>query len=217
MERKKSLRFRAALYLIFTFGVLWHAIPYTRGIVMALTTSALLISYILVLYPEYISKNLKVIIWLLSASVITFIIEVIGTQTSLIFGNYDYGKTLGLKVAGVPLVIGFNWSFIIWGCSEAASKLKLNILIKILTAASAAVFLDFLIEPVAMYLDYWQWEGNIIPLQNYIAWFIISVIFSASYYYIKAKSRSTLPVHFYLTQIIFFGLLNLIMVWLWEF
>lgn len=33
---------------------------------------------------------------------------------------------------------------------------------------------DFFMEPVAMRYDFWQWKNGIIPLKNYIAWFVIS-------------------------------------------
>ena len=40
---------------------------------------------------------------------IGMIAEILGVQYGLIFGNYEYGNNLGLKILGVPLLIGFNW------------------------------------------------------------------------------------------------------------
>ena len=37
------------------------------------------------------------------------------------------------------------------------------------------VLLDIMIEPVAIELDFWQWEGGNIPLQNYLMWFIVAL------------------------------------------
>jgi putative membrane protein len=36
---------------------------------------------------------------------------------------------------------------------------------------------DLLLEPVAIKLDFWNWQGGAIPLQNYVAWYVISVVF----------------------------------------
>jgi bisanhydrobacterioruberin hydratase len=210
MERAQHYMNIVLLYLIFLFGVLWHSITPIRELVLFLTAPALILSFLLVLYPEYKQRNNSVILWLVSVAVITFFIEVIGVSTSLIFGSYKYGNTLGVAVLEVPLIIGFNWAIIIWGSSELADRLKFNRLIKVLIAASAAVLIDFLIEPVAMKFNYWQWSGSVIPYRNYIAWFVIALFFSSSYFYFKQKSSTTLPIHFYITQIIFFGGLNLI-------
>jgi putative membrane protein len=42
-------------------------------------------------------------------------LEVVGVKTGLIFGEYKYGSTLGIKLFEVPLIIGFNWVFVILG------------------------------------------------------------------------------------------------------
>jgi bisanhydrobacterioruberin hydratase len=210
MEREDNMKSILGLYIIFGFGILWHIIPSTRAIVTGLTPLALLLAFAIILYPEIKKKNWNLISWLIIVSVVTYIIEVAGVSTSLIFGEYEYGKNLGVKVLEVPLIIGLNWVIIIWGSTELAAKLKVPIFFTALSAAILAVLLDLLIEPAASFLGYWSWEGDIIPLQNYIAWFIIAFIFSLSYLFLKSDSKSILPVHFYATQVLFFGMLNIV-------
>jgi putative membrane protein len=36
--------------------------------------------------------------------------------------------------------------------------------------------LDYFVEPVAMALGFWHWENDVIPLQNYMMWFITSLV-----------------------------------------
>jgi len=43
-----------------------------------------------------------------------YLIEVLGVNTGLIFGNYRYGSALGLKVWEVPLLIGVNWLILVY-------------------------------------------------------------------------------------------------------
>ena len=68
-----------------------------------------------VLYFSYKKGELKFLIWCLIVYTVTFSLEVLGTSTGIIFGSYTYGNTLGLKFLGVPLIIGFNWVFVILG------------------------------------------------------------------------------------------------------
>jgi bisanhydrobacterioruberin hydratase len=205
------MKLKIILYLIFLFGVLWHIIPGTKPLVMEMTPLVLLLSYIIIIYPEIKLKNYNTLIWVLAVSVATYLIEVVGVNTSMIFGEYVYGDTLGVKLLGVPLVIGINWAFIIFGSSEIVMRIPVNKIVRIFMAASLAVMLDFLIEPVAVYLDYWRWENNIIPVQNYAAWFILALIISSSYQFFRIRSKSSLPVHFFITQVLFFGSLNIFM------
>lgn len=200
------------IYLIFVFGILWHSIPLTLTYVLYLTPWVLLIAYVIVLFPEWKNKNHRVLIWLAGVYFVTFLIEVIGVKTGMIFGPYKYGETLGIHILDTPLIIGMNWGMIIWGSVILAERIKVPVIIKIIVASSAAVLLDILIEPAAVILDYWQWDSGIIPLRNYIAWFMIALIFSASYFLFRIRTENQLPIHFLLSQFIFFSGINLIKV-----
>jgi putative membrane protein len=142
----------------------------------------------------------------------TFAIELVGVQTGAIFGQYTYGDTLGKRFLGVPIIIGLNWVIVIMAASEAANLLKVALVPKLFIAAFLAVLLDFLIEPVAAKLGYWYWSGGIIPVQNFIAWFVLSFILAAGYYIFRISSGNRLSIHFYISQLIFFGALNFVKV-----
>ncbi len=38
--------------------------------------------------------------------------EIIGVNSALLFGDYSYGSVLGLKIGGVPVLIGVTWAFV---------------------------------------------------------------------------------------------------------
>ena len=42
-------------------------------------------------------------------------------------------------------------------------------------AGLLCTLMDFVIEPIAIKYDFWSWEGNEIPLFNYLTWFVFSV------------------------------------------
>ena len=43
-------------------------------------------------------------------------------------------------------------------------------------AALLMLGIDYIMEPVAIASDFWNWNGTIVPLWNYICWFLIAWI-----------------------------------------
>lgn len=125
--------------------------------------------------------NLNTIITFLIIVVGGFLIELVGTKTGWLFGSYEYGAVLGWKLFGVSLVIGINWYAVVLASSNIARLFKTSYLIQAIISGALCVGIDFLIEPVAIKFGFWSWEGNEIPLFNYITWFVFAVLFSYTY------------------------------------
>ncbi len=142
---------------------------------------------------------------LLLIALIGFFLEVLGVKTELIFGSYYYGRTLGLKAFSVPLLIGANWAILLY-CTAQISQLK-NQILNALFGAFLMVFLDFFIEQIASRFDFWYWKNGIIPLQNYIAWFIISFALNLAFQKRLGQKSNLTAKAFYMIQITFFGAL----------
>ena len=51
------------------------------------------------------------------------IVELLGVNYGLFFGDYSYGDNLGSKIYGVPYVIGFNWVLLIIATGSVSDKL----------------------------------------------------------------------------------------------
>jgi putative membrane protein len=149
--------------------------------------------------------------------------EIIGVNTGLLFGNYQYGQVLGPKLYGVPLLIGFNWFNIVF-CSGSLltqcidlirRKWNVNIIARtytmavVLGGAAIATGFDIILEPVAVKLNFWSWENGHIPLFNYICWFMISAILLGLKMYLKKISVNTFASSLFIIQALFFLLLNL--------
>jgi len=215
MERSQNIKKYKEeyfLYLIFTVGIIGHLVDQLIPIMLYLTPFTLLLTGIVVLYKSYKSSNKLFLYWIIITYLITFSLEVIGVKTGLIFGEYLYGETLGLKLFDVPLIIGFNWVFVILGAISIARIISKNNLVVSLIAALIAVIFDFILEPVAIKLDYWQWSENIIPLQNYAAWFLIAFFSSFFYEQFKIETDSKISIHYLIIQFIFFLFINLFQV-----
>ncbi|MCX8010823.1 MAG: carotenoid biosynthesis protein [Ignavibacteria bacterium] len=197
------------LYLMFIVGIFGHIFDSTRPIMLKLTPFSLLLFSLIVIYPDI--GNKKILSWFIITFITTITIEIIGVKTGLIFGNYRYGDVLGLKVFDVPIIIGLNWTVIIFGAFNIALKIsKNNFIIPILVGLLALIF-DLALEPIAMKLNYWHWNNLSVPIQNYIAWFLIAVVFSIAFQIIKSFSKSNLSVNYYFIQLIFFTTLNIIL------
>ena len=139
------------------------------------------------------------------AAIMGFCLEVVGVKTELIFGSYSYGNSLGFKVLNVPLLIGLNWSILLY-CTAQLCKLK-NPIINGLFGALLMVVLDFFIEQNAAKFDFWHWKANIIPLQNYVAWFFISFLLNIVVQKKLSQNPNITAKAFYFIQLIFFSTL----------
>lgn len=212
MEGKKTILKKYSypiLLIIFVVGTIGHLLYTTRELMILLTPYTLMLTMGLVFYSLFYTKNIKLLFWFILTYLITFLIEVVGVKTGVIFGNYIYGNTLGINVFDVPLLIGLNWVFVILGSILIAEQISKKIIIIILISSTAALTFDIILEPVAIKLDYWNWATGNIPIQNYIAWFVISLIATILFVLMKIKIKSDLTKNYFLIQLLFFLILNL--------
>ncbi len=220
-----TIRYRKTTFIVVTLmyivGTLGLIFPLTQPYFKLASSFNLWVSLILLLLFHQ-TYNKPFIMTAVGIFLAGFFIEVIGVHTGVIFGKYWYGQTLGTKVLGVPLVIGANWLLLIY-CSTAITqlffellkkKLSLNSLIdnlylKAFFASFLMICLDYLIEPVAIHLDFWHWENNQIPVQNFQAWFLIAFLLS----YISLKGEfvrlNPLAILLFFLQFAFFISINI--------
>ena len=72
------------------------------------------------------------------------------------------------------------------------------------------MFLDLLIEPIAIQYDFWEWKSEDIPLQNFITWWLLAFVFSWGIALVKDKCQNGVAVYLLILQVLFFGILNLV-------
>ncbi len=131
-------------------------------------------------------------------------IEWLGVHFGFLFGVYEYGRNLGYKIDGVPLLIGINWAVLILSTAAIADKLVQNTFLKITVGALLMVFIDFFIETSAPPFDFWIWELGAAPMRNYLAWFIISIVLHFIYHRTRMKGDFSFSCHLYAAQLLFF-------------
>lgn len=138
-----------------------------------------------------------------------FAVEVLGTQTGFPFGNYWYLQNLGPKLWEVPVLIGLNWFLLAYSAGRWARGLFSGIWMQASFAAALMVGLDFFIEPLSQTLGFWAWEGNTIPWQNYLAWFVVAFSMQLAFVKMPLNKDNYLARWYFPIIASFFILLNL--------
>jgi putative membrane protein len=188
-------------------GLLGLQIATLREFFLPLVPFNLMVSAI-VLFAFHTQWNRSFIVFGALTFLIGFWVEVAGVHTGLIFGNYHYGPTLGLQWLDVPWLIGLNWLTLIYCTGVISHRLKRAWWLQAALGAVLMVGLDIFIEPIAIQLNFWQWSRGI-PLQNYLAWFIISFLLLSMFHTFRFNKANKMAFFLYLLQILFFVSHNL--------
>lgn len=114
------------------------------------------------------------------------LVEYLGATTDVLFGPYDYTDVLGYRLAGiVPVAILFAWIMATYGSWMIVDSLPLQLtrLQRAILTGTAITIFDFQIEPVAVIIhEYWVWYADGfyygVPVQNFVAWFVVGFVFS---------------------------------------
>lgn len=154
-------------------------------------------------------KSSKFIITFLAIAFLGYLAEVIGVKTGLIFGNYNYGNSLGYKLFDVPLVISINWALLICASIITIKKFFDNKWIVLLLAAILITLIDLLIEQVAFKLDFWSFAAGLPGLHNYIGWLAVAFFTPLFFYETIIKGHFKVSLIILILQIIFFSSLFL--------
>lgn len=212
-------------------AILFHSIGlvgilfFDNALIIAATPLNLLLSLGLLLYTQE-EKNLPFYFLFIICFIVGIVVEIIGTRTGLLFGEYEYGAVLGPSIFNVPFIIGVNWFIIIYCCGvsihgmlskfsqtlseQTGGNVKaIKALSVIVDGATLAVFFDWIMEPVAVKLGYWTWLGDgEIPFYNYVCWFLVSMFLLFVFHKLRFSKQNNFAVNLLLIQAMFFLLLR---------
>lgn len=187
------------------------------------TALNLLLMFVLIIYTQK-NKNIHFYIFIATAFFTGIFVELVGTKTGLLFGQYEYSSVLGPAIKNVPLIIGINWFVIVYCCGISMKMLLkkitatidadvntprplLKTLSVVIDGATLAVAFDWLMEPVAIKLGYWKWVGDI-PVFNYTCWFLVSLVLLLFFHFLKFDKENKFAVDLLLIQAMFFLILR---------
>lgn len=206
----------AVLVILYTVGIIGITLPLHPYFYLLTPINLLTSAYLLFLHHH--NWDTKFYVALGIAFIGGLGAEWLGVHTGMVFGEYHYGDTLGPKIFEVPFMMGFNWLILIYSSANIARSLfegetMTTQLGQAAIGASLMTALDVLIEPIAVQLDFWQWHqvnGNtllVAPLQNYLAWWIISFAILSLFLRLVPTSENKVAPALFMLQFIFFGAL----------
>ena len=227
--------FKYSSYQVATaIAILFHAIGlvgllfFDKAFFIAATPMNLLLSFALLLWTAK-EKRPGFYIFLLACFVAGIAVEMMGVHTGWLFGQYKYGKVLGYGIKEIPLLIGVNWFIVMYCCgttltlffrklsagirfADERKAQRLRSVSIIIDGATLAVFFDWLMEPVAVKLGYWEWLGNgSVPFYNYICWFVVSVGLLSIFRFSNFNHHNKFALNLLLVQAMFFLVLRTFM------
>lgn len=217
--------------IAFSIALIFHAVGLTGMLFFdasyfaSLTPLNLLLSTLLLIWTQD-EKNPSFFLFIVICYAVGFGAEYAGVNYQLLFGEYAYGKPLGVQWKNIPLIIGVNWFIIIYCCGMGVQQVLNNIWNRlkdddmpernnvgfwaiVLDGALLATFFDWVMEPVAVKLGFWQWAGSgVIPFKNYWSWFLVSAFLLLIFRLLPFKKNNHFALNLLLIQLLFFLLLR---------
>lgn len=204
MIRLKSLWVKLFLVVFYTVGVIGLLLPATHSLFVKMVPGALILSALLLVLFHKDGFKTQLLSLLAIIFLTSFFVEVVGVNTGVVFGNYQYGNALGLQLFNTPLMIGVNWVLLVYLSSSIAMRWFPIGWKSVLIASLMMIAYDLVLEQVAPIIDMWYWHSNVIPLQNYLAWFVLALIFNGLVGYFKVKIHNSLALTVLICQFLFF-------------
>ena len=196
------------LIIFYAVGFAGLSIPATRPFFVHLTPFALLLSSLIIalFHNKFSAKTILIFIFIYAAS---FVVELIGVNTGSIFGNYTYGHGLGPKLFNTPLIIGLNWLLLVYVSNSVMQRTDWNPIVKVFGASFLLLAYDVLLEQVAPLLAMWTFSESTVPIQNYVAWFLLALLFSLVINLLKINTKNRIAPIVFGIQALFFAALLL--------
>jgi uncharacterized membrane protein len=210
IQQNRSSLFKFIISIFYLVGIIGMSIPVFRPFFQTLTPFHLLLNlFVLLLFHKDWSKSFWV--FMVFAITIGFASEVMGVHTGFPFGNYSYGSVLGTKLFEVPIMIGVNWLILVYISGHLFYNKIENDWLASFLSAGLMVAIDFIIEPVAIALDFWTWESGVVPLLNYVGWLGVAFIIQMIYRRMNFQKANVISPYLLINLATFFVILNFIL------
>lgn len=192
----------------YSVGLVLFILPFTRDFFVSITALTLLL-VIGVIFYFHRQWDVKTVLLFLFIIISSFILEMEGTSSGEIFGVYQYDRGLGFKINETPIIIGLNWLFLVYASHDIANRLSNHFLVRILIGALLMIGYDLLLEWVAPYMQMWHFSTTFPPLQNFVTWFIASLIYHSGFEILRIKTDNKPAMMLFIIQGGFFLLIGI--------
>ncbi len=197
---------RKFITIFFSVGILGLGIPWSRAFFIHLVPLNFVVSLVILAMADR-TRNRK-LYWVAGVIFLTgWLVEVVGVNTGLLFGQYGYSLTMGPALFGTPMVMGLSWLIMLYLTVTVVQEITMHPWYRTVLAAVLMVVFDFLLEPAAIWMKMWFWEGGKVPVFNYITWFMVSLALASLFPLLKIRIRNRVALNLYVAQMVFFVLL----------
>ena len=194
------------IWIFFGVGILGMAMPWTREYFIRLVPLNFVVCLVVLGMADR-THNRK-LYWVSGLVFLAgWLVEVLGVNTGVIFGQFGYSLHLGPALFGTPLVIGLGWLMMLYLTVTVVQGITMHPFYRTVMAAVLMTVFDFLLEPAAIWMKMWFWEGGKVPLLNYITWFLVSLALASLFPLLKIRIRNRLAMNLYIAQMVFFLML----------
>jgi bisanhydrobacterioruberin hydratase len=144
---------------------------------------------------------------LLLLSFFVYFIESVGVVSGFPYGFFNYTQRLGFFVGVVPWTVSFGWVPLLlasWFLTEKFFSLSFRksvvfdyflFLKKLFVGAFIFMVFDFVLDPGAVSIGFWEWHKNGfyygIPLSNFVGWFFSGLVGLLIVYFIVGENLNT--------------------------
>jgi putative membrane protein len=186
----------SSLIGIYAIGIAGILFPPTRALLLQMYFFILLLTLVTLAIGHQAQWNRELLTLFSFIVLASYIVEVIGVKTGRIFGFYTYGTVLGPKLMQVPPMIGVIWLLLIYCTYVLSSHIKASLMLQSILGAAFMTAFDVIMELAAKKLGFWSWTLGGIPIQNYLAWFTLSLLFHAllRHYKVEIENKRAIPI-----------------------
>lgn len=203
MQKPTNLQIAiGTLWLFHVTGMIGISLGYLDWFVSRTSMNLYVLIIVLMLFFP-LDKKIKILTFL-GIGLLGFFVEYLGVNFGYFFGEYSYGENLGPKFFNVPWLIGANWAMLVFVTGSIANKFIKNLGLKVLFGTALMLILDVFMEKIAPIFDFWEFNGGVAPIDNYIAWGTFAFLFHLIFHWQKIKGDFLLSIHMFIVQLVFF-------------
>lgn len=205
---RSNAALRGVVLRFYAVGLGLFMLPFTRSIFVSITSLSLLLVFVAAFLFNR-DWRAGTVIWFLFIVLSSFFLEMEGVASGAVFGEYAYERGLAPLVKGTPLIIGFNWLFLVYASRNIIMKYTGSRTLHVVGGAALMLAYDTVLEWAAPYMEMWSFAGGYPPLRNFAVWAAAALIYHAGMELLRVQGGNAAARCLFIVQFAFLFLVAL--------
>jgi len=135
----------------------------------------------------------------------SFGLQMVAVTSESIFGNFEYGDSLGTTIKDIPAMSSILWLLIIFSSAQMSSKIiaREDDFLRSFLGGFLVLVIYFLIEQTSAYFHIWYRIGDV-PMSSYLAWFVIGFFYNLLYHTLGIHQPNKIATALYISFLLLF-------------